>query len=1123
MNPSEDPGLIDIAQRVADGERIDWAALLASRPDLATSLHTLRKLQALSDVCKHGTPSARSGRKTKKADRSVSASWGRLALREKIGEGSFGEVYRAFDKILQRDVALKLRRPLREGELTSYRRHLEEARLLARVRHPAVLTIHGVEVHDGRPGLWTDFISGVTLESAIAVSAQDPGSGATTRGVGLPANEIVRIGVAVAQGLGAVHDAGLVHGDVKTTNVMRQFDGRIVLMDFGAGRTLESIRSGVKDGAAGAEGTPVAMAPELLRGDPPNVRSDLYAVGVLLYRIATGRNPIEARDLVDLIERVETTVPIPVHELRPDVPRALVSVIERLLSRDPAERPGSAAEVEAELSIAFDLPLQERPGERSQDHLPRPQQTFIGRRNELLAIVQALRQSRLITLHGAGGVGKTRLAIEAARRTSGFVRAPWCWLDLTDLPAASNAEVIAREIVRKLEVAPLPHETTLNAAIRALGATPRMLVVDNAEHLVEGCRDVVRSLLDNCPVLHILVTSRLPLGEPEETCIALGTLPCLPSAEESACMASTAIEYDAVRLFVDRAHRQQPGFVLTNENAPAVAAICRLVDGLPFALELAAARLRGLGTAELARRLELNLQLVLSRHEPQTAARHETLRACIAWSYELLEPPQRVLLSRLSVFRGGWTLAAAEAVCSEPVEADAPVESDADPRSEPSRHTSEIVDRIQSLVENSLVVFDNASAEAAGDRYRLLESVREFASEGLGEPAEPALRLRHLRYFREFAENAEKHFFGKERVTWVTRVREEHENFEHALRTEATDRDSVEDAIRTAASLGRYWVEGGLVRTGLETCERVLDRPEGRFPTKPRAALLTWFGNLLEKSTNYPSAVRAHEESRDISESVGDRRSVAVALSNIANSEYYLGELVRCRDHASESYRIMEELGDRRGMAFSLNTMGRAEQALEQHDSAILLLERSHTLQRELGDGLGAALALHNKAVSLFALDRYDDAEPAVLQALAIRRSHAYTFGVASTLNLMASVYLGRSDLDQAERCVRECLTLRRDLQFTQGIVEVMDKFALISFERGDLVKASVILGMIDGQRKRLGIPAPPRNQRAMRILEDDVRSGLGDARHEAENERGRLMGLEQAVDFLLDGAETLT
>lgn len=336
MGRGEETGLGRVAAAITDEIAVDWTAERRDHPELASELDGLRLLERIGSVFR--AP----------ATAPAGEAWGPLGIRDQLGEGAYGTVYRAYDPRLQREVALKLLRDDLPGGGVHARRILAEARLMARVRHPNVLVIHGADEHDGRVGFWTDLLEGVTLEQRLA------------DGEILGAGEAALYGRDLCRALGAVHAAGLVHGDVKAANVMRDRQGHIVLMDFGAG--VESAAALAGDGPL--SGTPLVLAPELLTGGAPGPATDLYSLGVLLYRLVTGRYPVEADTIAELKRRHADGIRTPLLDRRPDLPAGFVQAVETTLDADPARRFASAGQMERALAADLVTPAAGRHGRR---------------------------------------------------------------------------------------------------------------------------------------------------------------------------------------------------------------------------------------------------------------------------------------------------------------------------------------------------------------------------------------------------------------------------------------------------------------------------------------------------------------------------------------------------------------------------------------------------------------------------------------------------------------------------------------------------------------------------------------------------------------------------------------
>jgi len=762
--------LEDAASAIADGREVDWESVLG-RTDrlLHPRLHALRALQQLARSSAAPEPEPELP--------PCLFTWGPLRVLEKVGAGGFGEVFRAWDPVLEREVALKLgRRGRSRGE------HLDEARRVARLRDPNVLAVYGVEAHDGRAGMWTVFVRGETLEERLS-----------RQGV-LPWPELVRVARDLCRALAVVHDAGIIHGDIKASNVMIDLDGRTILMDFGAGTMRRS-------GQAALAGTPLAMAPELFAGAEPSVATDLYALGVLLYRLASGRYPFEARTRAALARRVQDGARVPLRELRPEMPGALSTAIERALSLQPAGRPRDARQYEAALRLAAPgltsiEPVEAGGGETG----PR----FIGRRRELEALHRLMTEARLVTIAGVGGAGKTRLARQYVLASQRLFPDGVHWVALA--PVVQPDDVL-REVAARLAVGESRGAALLDQVIATLVEQDALLVLDNCEHLAAVSVELVRRLLERCPRLRVLATSRVPLRVDGEQTLSLRAMEAPPEPRPGAKDGLEIAGFEAVRLFVDRVALARPGFVLDAASAPAVARICRRLDGIPLALELAAARARAMTLEEMAVRLDEGLRLLDGAGAGRDDAQR-TLEASIDWSWQLLRSKEQAALRRLSVFAGRWSLAAAErVVAAEDLAA------------------NDVAQVVESLVAQSLVVFeprpagDDANPVPPGEGppvYRLLEPVREFARRRLTERAgeEAQTRAAHFAWFAELARRADPALLAGDQKVWAERIAVEHDNCRAALRWAAELPERAEAGLHLANNLRRFWYVRGHLTEG---------------------------------------------------------------------------------------------------------------------------------------------------------------------------------------------------------------------------------------------------------------------------------------------------------------------
>ncbi|MEZ4649117.1 MAG: protein kinase [Candidatus Eisenbacteria bacterium] len=705
-----------LARAIAGGARIDWSSLGLDPSSLGPELENLKRLSRLSSSFDRHTRLSdaptrpRAGRAASAAGASGSrsagqlsdtpmATWGDLEILGRLGQGSFGEVFLAFDPVLEREVALKLwKAPAVEGKRRlersrQTRRFLEEAKRIAKIRHPGVVVVHGAGVHRGAVGIWTERLTGETLSEHLAKVGT------------LPAEDVVRLGVEIASALGAVHAASLVHGDVKDANVVIEESGRIVLIDFGSGRTL-----GAPDPIEPLSSTPRYAAPEvLLDGESPGVPSDLYAFGVLLHRAAFGNYPVDGVDLSGLMEqhkirrgRMHTT------EAGGAEASALGALVSRMIAPNAEDRPQSAKAVLRELRFLLERSMVPE----SVVAMPRSTNRFFGRARELAEIAAALATERAVTLVGPGGCGKSRLVLE----TVGPLRPNYAdgvaWVRLARL--RSEHEIVPAILGAAGMTAGA--DADREALILRLASRQILLVLDNAEHLADPVRKLIEEILSGTTDVTILTTSRRTLGGAFEKLIRLEPLPTESEGDD--------VIAPAIALFADRAQRRDSDFDLARSR-PAVERICRRLEGIPLAIELAAARAAAVSPEEIANQLDRPLDLGA---DPGGSSRHSSLRASVAWSHDLLPPEARETFRDLSVFGGGWETEAAIAIVDLP--------------------DFLVRESLATLVEHSLIRRERNVPIAA--RYSMLETVREFGEVRLrSAPDADEVSARHAAYYRD--------------------------------------------------------------------------------------------------------------------------------------------------------------------------------------------------------------------------------------------------------------------------------------------------------------------------------------------------------------------------------------
>jgi predicted ATPase/DNA-binding CsgD family transcriptional regulator len=616
------------------------------------------------------------------------------------------------------------------------------------------------------------------------------------------------------------------------------------------------------------------------------------------------------------------------------------------------------------------------PSERStyNHNLPASVSSFIGREHELREIGQRLREHRLITLTGTGGTGKTRLALQAAAgEVDHFADGVW----LVELAGLSTADLVAQIIAKVLALPEAPDLAPLEQLGAFLQAKHLLLVLDNCEHLIEECARITAFLLVRCPRLVVLATSREPLAIGGEMVLHIPPL-SLPDPAQP-LEVSSLLHYDALRLFVERAEAAEPSFHLTASNAAAVVEICRRLDGIPLALELAAGRVRGMGVSLLAARLDQRFRLLIGG-DRSALPRHQTLRATIDWSYRLLSAAEQIVLRRLGIFAGDFTLEAAEGVCGEP-------DSNQNDREVITPET--ILDHLLQLVSKSLVQFNQDTG-----RYRLLETIRLFCLERLAEAGETqTASAQHLAWYLRLAEEAAPRLSGPEQAIWGARLEAEQENMRAALAW-ALDASGAEEAARLALAVWRFWHTHTYQREGLRWLERILEVDAATpLPSSLRPQLFNALGVLSNSLCQFEQATAYHTEALRSWRERGDRAGMAQALCDIGWQQFDEMHQDQARAYAMESLALARAVGDQRAIAAALFLWAGAtiegnpgEEAVSASQGelteAISALEESLALWRALEDTSNMAKAMSLLARAEGKRGNHERAKPLLREAV---------------------------------------------------------------------------------------------------------------------------------------------
>lgn len=600
-------------------------------------------------------------------------------------------------------------------------------------------------------------------------------------------------------------------------------------------------------------------------------------------------------------------------------------------------------------------PCTTRPSETFMDttpnNLPSPLTSFVGRELEVLEVKRSLSMTRLLTLTGMGGSGKTRLALEVARDlTEIYPGGVW----LVELAHLSDPELAPRAVAAALDVREQPDRPLTQAICNHLGSRQTLLVLDNCEHLVDAAARLAKDLLSTCPKLRVLATSREALGISGETVWPVSTL-SLPDPEKASTV-ENLMGAEAVRLFLDRARSRLPAFELTAENARSVATICRDLDGIPLAIELSTARMGALAVEQVAQRLEDSLKL-LTGGDRTVAPRHQTLRAALDWSYDLLSEPERRLFGRLSVFAGGWPLEAAEAVGSGT-----------------SIDESDVLDLLSRLVNKSMVIVETAGG---GIRYGMLEPVRQYSQERLAASGEvDAVRRRHALWHIGLAREVEPWLRGARREVWLERLEREYGNLRAALEW-ALESDEMDLGLWFGGALAEFWYMSGYLSEARRWLEAALASGSDTPPTPARTKALARAGWIAWEQGDYERSVDFSQESLALSRELRDESGTVTALSSLGWAALLGHDLQKASALAEEAIALGRALDDPGGVArallipgFAAVVRGDYEQALALHEEILSLAWRAEdSVAMALSLGMGAFASLgrgdHHRARTL--------------------------------------------------------------------------------------------------------------------------------------------------------------
>ena len=879
---------------------------------------------------------------------------------------------------------------------------------------------------------------------------------------------------------------------------------RLADLSFHAARELihHQEQSGDLSGALDLAGRAVAADP---------LREEAHQELIRLY--LRSAQPVRARQQFQELERL-------LREELGEAPalatRQLFHVTEPQQMLCPGEAPAPTGGGEEEQPpVPLRSPVAERPEREfpllgaaacSTSSLPLQLTHFFGREAELASLQQWLLidRARLITLTGAGGSGKTRLAVETAGRLLEARPGVVWWVSLVDL---TDPGLIADAVRDAMRLPRSPQVPALEQVVEALieRRQPALLVLDNFEHLVEGGALVLRELLERAPPLQCLVTSRqlLNLNGEREFLVAPLSVPVgLESPVE-------LTQFASVRLFVDRAQAVRPDFQVTDYNAPAVTELCQRLEGIPLAIELAAARIQMLTPVQMLPLLARRFELLVSRQRDRPA-RHRTLHTTIEWSYRLLSPELQRLFARLSVFRGGWTLEAAAAVCGEEgsrhsafgVRCSASGDR-TDPAPTPNtQHRTPILEALTQLQQSSLVVAEESDGEM---RYRMPETLREYAEQQLDPEERAAVSQRHASYFLAVVEAAWPGMGSVDQGIWLDRLEREHDNLRAALDW-CTASGEVETGLQMASRLSGFWMGRGYEGEGLARLTGLLALPGGGG-TAARALALTRAGAMAQEQGDLARARALQEESLALARKLDDPQHEARALNNLGCALAALGEKEAARGIWQQYLALVRQVGDRGGVAVALSNLATA--ALDEDLAAAqALAEECAGISREIGNDyvLSDALtvlgdAARRRGASERARSHYGE-------SLAIGRRHGNKHIVHRALDHLARLAREQGDVTDAKAAYRESLAICRELGRPKFVAGSLKGLGSLATGEG---RARHAVWLFAAARSLYADPED-RDAAAAETLLAPLRTELGEAGFAAAWEEGRRTPLDEIV-----------
>lgn len=975
--------------------------------------------------------------------------FGKYKIHQILGKGGMGQVYLAKDYTLERSVALKiLHTNIPEQQI---QRFSQEAKIISALNHPNILTIYEIGEYEGLKYIASEFINGKTLSESL-------------KNENFSLERILDISIQIISAINTAHQAGIIHRDIKPENLMIREDDIVKVLDFGLAKLVETADNSTPLTLEGEiVGTPNYMSPEQAEGEFVDERTDLWSFGTVLYELLTSKKAFWGETIAQTVLSVLLSEPDPINEINKEVPTELSNIIEKLLKKTPNERYQTANDLAFELeelkkqnlikkeiknsnlSITTE-PKNEKP--ITSNNLPKDLPNLIGRNKEIKEICDLLNREdvRLLTLTGIGGTGKTRLSQEIGFELLDTFSDGVFFVELADI---SNPDLTALTIAQTFGIQEKSEESTFEVLKEYLEEKKSLLILDNFEQIISAS-SIVKKLLLNSQHLKILVTSRFLLQLSNENEYKVSPLD-LPSKKANFDDLSVN---ESVKLFIERAISSNPRFEVDEENISSIVEICKRLDGLPLAIEFAAARSKILTPQSILTKLDLPLKL-LKDNTNDLPSRRQTMRGTIKWSYDLLDEKEKIVFRGLAVFIGGFSFEAAEAVVG----------------SEEGFSEFEVLEALTSLLDKSLLIIKESFNNEP--RFKMLKVVHEFALEELQTNREfESVKNNHADYFLKFAQEAEPNLTPLTSIKWLNLLEQENDNLRSTLNW--LFEKNAEKAINLVAALKDFWIIHNHYLEGYKWLTMALQQTI-TIPPKTRFTLLYALGWLSIRQGKYSRARKIFEEGLLEAQSSKNLEQVAMVNRAIGKVNFHQGDF----------------------------------------EKAHYFYEKSLTFSRKINKGFRIASSLISLGNLALILNKPPEARSLFEESLEIARRENLKQLVISSLINLASTYFYLNNFKEAKKCYKECLNLALEAGQTIVILYAINGFAALSVNDNNFEKAAKLSGKADSLLNSISAKLEPVEKRFRDSYMEKLQSTLAPNEFDKFYQNGYQLSLDEAIKLI--------